>query len=100
GATLRRTPKRCPTEGTVRRCTVTHAVARPPSLPASMSACLGSVTQRWLCLPVQSTSARQTRGEQWHCPPRGEGEAPPRPPCHAKRSARAPAQPCLLATFL
>jgi hypothetical protein len=66
-----------------------------------LSACIGRITPRVLCLPVQSTSERQTRGaEPWHCPPRGEGEAHTRHPCHAKRSAQAPAKPCLIATFL
>jgi hypothetical protein len=61
----------------------------------------GSVTKRLLCIPVQSPSERQIRGEeQWHCPPRGEVDAQTHHPCHAKMSSRAPWKPCLRATFL
>jgi hypothetical protein len=36
----------------------------------------GSVTKRFLCIPVQSTYECKTRGEErWHCPPRGEADA-------------------------
>src|SRR5215471_15055857 len=51
----------------------------------------GSVTKRFLCIPVQSTSECKTRGEeQWHCPPRGEADAQTRKPCHATMRSRAP----------
>jgi hypothetical protein len=61
----------------------------------------GSVTQRFLCIPVQSTTECTTRGkEPWHCPPKGEAEAHTRKPCHAKMSSRAPAKPCVRATFV
>jgi hypothetical protein len=36
-----------------------------------LSACIGRITPRLLCLPVQSTSECKTRGEErWHCGPR------------------------------
>jgi hypothetical protein len=36
----------------------------------------GSVSQRLLCIPVQSTSEGKTRGEERrHCPPRGAADA-------------------------
>jgi hypothetical protein len=80
---------------------VTRFADRTPSLPASLSAWIGSGTQRLLCLPVQSTSERQTRGEeQWHGPPRGEADAHTRNPFHAKMRSRAPSKLCLIATFL
>jgi hypothetical protein len=61
----------------------------------------GSVTKRFLCIPVQSPYECKTRGEeQWHCPPRGEADAQTRKPCHAKLSSRAPSNPYLIATFL
>ena len=61
----------------------------------------GSVTKRFLCIPIQSTYECKTRGEeQWHCPPRGEADAQTRHPFHAEMSSRAPSKPCLIATFL
>jgi hypothetical protein len=61
----------------------------------------GSVTKRFLGLPVQSTYECKTRGEEkWHYPPRGEADAQTRKLCHAKMRSRAPSKPCLRATFL
>src|SRR5215510_4020982 len=61
----------------------------------------GSVTKRVLCIPLQSTYECKTRGEeQWPCPPRGEADAQPRHPFHAKMNSRALSKPCLRATFL
>jgi len=61
----------------------------------------GSVTKRFLCIPIQSTYECKTRGEeQWHGPPRGEADAHIRNPFQAKMRSRAPSKLCLIATFL
>jgi hypothetical protein len=74
----------------------------PPTLDSSHDPRqTGSVTKRFLCIPVQSTYECKTRGEEkGRCPPRGEADAHTRKPCHATMSSRAPSKPYLIATFL
>jgi hypothetical protein len=74
---------------------------RRGTTPADAASRPGSVTKRFLGIPIQSTYECKTRGEgKWHCPPRGKADAQTRKPCHATMGSRAPSKPCLIAPFL
>ena len=80
--------------------TGSHALRKCP-VKKGLQSCGGSVTKRFLGIPVQSTYECKTRGEgKWHCPPRGKADAHTRKPCHAPMSSRAPSKPCVIAPFL